>query len=123
MLEVISGDKRNFQRILFDRPVRLTDGEKTFESTLMDISLNGALIKRPENWDSAMQTDYQLVISLTDEDMQISMEVHAAHEQSDCIGFQCDNIDLDSISCLRRLVELNLGDNQLIDRELSALLN
>ena len=32
-----------------------------------------------------------------------------------------DHIDLESISHLRRLVELNLGDSSLLERELAAL--
>ena len=38
------------------------------------------------------------------------------------IGLQCESIDLDSITHLRRLVELNAGDPALLDRELSSLL-
>ncbi|VAX04921.1 hypothetical protein MNBD_GAMMA20-584, partial [hydrothermal vent metagenome] len=43
------------------------------------------------------------------------------HSENDHIGFRCEHIDLESISHLRRLVELNLGDAKLLDRELSAL--
>jgi hypothetical protein len=34
----------------------------------------------------------------------------------------CKEIDLDSISHLRRLIELNLGDQEELERELGALL-
>jgi hypothetical protein len=34
----------------------------------------------------------------------------------------CDNIDVDSVTHLRRLVALNSGDPKLLDRELAALL-
>jgi len=37
------------------------------------------------------------------------------------IGFRWDRIDLDSFAQLKRLVELNLGDPDLLNRELSAL--
>jgi hypothetical protein len=33
----------------------------------------------------------------------------------------CESIDLDSITHLRRLVELNAGDPALLERELTAL--
>ena len=39
------------------------------------------------------------------------------------IGFHCQLIDLDSITHLKRLVELNLADEGLLHRELSALLD
>jgi hypothetical protein len=37
------------------------------------------------------------------------------------IGYRWEKIDLDSFSQLKRLVELNLGDPELLNRELSAL--
>jgi hypothetical protein len=49
------------------------------------------------------------------------MEVVLTRAQPQSLGFVCRHIDLDSISHLRRLVELNLGDEQLLERELAAL--
>ena len=45
----------------------------------------------------------------------------ASAEQNDELGLRCVDIDLDSITHLRRLVELNLGETELLERELSAL--
>jgi hypothetical protein len=42
-------------------------------------------------------------------------------DEQELLGFVCQYIDLDSISHLRRLVELNLGDGSLLERELAAL--
>ena len=123
MLEVIAGDKRQFKRISFDNPVQLLDGKQTYETFLIDISLNGALVKKPDNWSNANSNQLEIIVPMQHEYSNIRMLVHTAHEREDAIGFQCDTIDLDSISSLRRLVELNLGDLQLIERELSALVN
>ena len=49
------------------------------------------------------------------------MEVVLTRTLQDHLGFVCRHIDLDSISHLRRLVELNLGDESLLERELAAL--
>jgi hypothetical protein len=49
------------------------------------------------------------------------MEVVLTRTQGELLGFVCRHIDLDSISHLRRLVELNLGDETLLERELAAL--
>jgi hypothetical protein len=38
------------------------------------------------------------------------------------VGVQCGSIDLESITHLRRLVEMNLGGGSLLERELKALL-
>jgi hypothetical protein len=49
------------------------------------------------------------------------MDVEVAHQENDEMGLNCKDIDVDSITHLRRLVELNLGDPKLLERELSAL--
>lgn len=52
----------------------------------------------------------------------IRMDASAVHIDDGMINFICEHIDLDSITHLKRLVELNLGDPELLHRELSALL-
>ncbi|MCM8921317.1 MAG: PilZ domain-containing protein, partial [Candidatus Thiodiazotropha sp.] len=37
------------------------------------------------------------------------------------IGVLCKEIDMESISLLRRLVELNLADDEVLNRDLEAL--
>ena len=45
-----------------------------------------------------------------------------AHREGRRAGLACQSIDVDSVTHLRRLVELNAGDPDLLQRELSALL-
>jgi hypothetical protein len=52
----------------------------------------------------------------------ITMETRVVHREGDDAGLRCLSIDLDSVTHLRRLVELNLGDPALLDRELSELI-
>jgi hypothetical protein len=49
------------------------------------------------------------------------MDTAVAHIEGTRVGLRCLHIDLDSITELRRLVELNLGDAAQLDRELHAL--
>jgi len=51
------------------------------------------------------------------------MTASVAHIDPTRIGFICEHIDLDSITHLKRLVELNLGDEELLHRELSSLIH
>lgn len=113
-------DKRIFSRIPFDSAVRIVMDSKHWDSTLLDISLKGALVQRPEGWDAAEDDSCILEITLG-EDLIIRMETRVAHTQNDQIGFRCEHIDLESITHLRRLVELNTGDEELLARELHAL--
>jgi len=113
-------EQRRFSRIPFDVPVTLTLGKQVWETGLIDISLHGALIKEPQNFAADPGQDYQLAVHL-EGGPDICMEVRVAHQENEELGLNCKDIDVDSITHLRRLVELNLGDPDLLERELSAL--
>ncbi len=114
-------ERRRFHRILFDAPTTLHSGDSSYDITLIDISLKGALIVQPPEWSPTGGDQVTLVIQLDDGTSQIRMAAIVAHTEDGRVGLQCEDIDLDSISHLRRLAELNLGDASLVERELSAL--
>lgn len=114
-------EKRRFQRILFDAPVTLRYGNHTQETRLVDISLKGALTLIPDNWQGNDSSEIELQLVLGGDVESIDMRVSVAHQDSEHLGLSCRHIELDSISSLRRLVELNLGDPELLERELAAL--
>ena len=119
---VINHEKRHFSRIAFDSPVRLIKEDRSWESSLIDISLKGVLIQRPINWDESNDKDYKLEINLNADDVEIDMSVKLAHCEAEQIGFHCEEIDMDSAGQLKRLVELNLGDEALLEREINNML-
>jgi len=114
-------DKRHFQRILCNGQVLLVHGEREFGTELLDLSLKGVLAKRPYKWDIAEGSACELEVKLDGADFPIIMMATVAHLDDEHIGFACRHIDLDSISQLRRMVEVNLGDPDELERELSAL--
>ena len=113
-------DRRVFQRIPFDASTELRQGEQRWPVTLVDLSLQGLLIEAPADWPFDRRQTATASIMLNG-DTQISMDVRWRHSANGQIGFACEHIDIDSISHLRRLLELNLGDSSLLERELSAL--
>ena len=52
----------------------------------------------------------------------IAMAGELAHVEGDHAGVLCRSIDLESITHLRRLIEVNLGDTTASERELQALI-
>lgn len=116
-------EKRHFHRIEFDAKASLISDKDTYETTLIDISLHGALTEKPSNLSANSGDPYKLQLKLTGSNVKISMNVKVAHVEGNAIGFECENIDIDSITHLRKLVELNLGDTTLLDRELSELVH
>jgi PilZ domain len=121
--EAANTDQRQFTRIAFDAPVSLHNDAGRWESTLMDISLKGVLIHRPDNWNDNDDNEFNIAVQLEGHDSGINMNVKLVHAVNDQLGFQCINIDLDSVTILRRLVELNLGNEQLLERDISNMLS
>lgn len=114
-------NKRKFSRIQFDTNIHLVSAEGSWNCQLLDISLKGLLATMPDGWQAKVGEHYLAELLVDNEDATIRMEVSVMHLENNHAGFRCEHIDLDSISHLRRLVELNLGDSELVDRELSEL--
>ncbi len=115
-----ANERRRFQRIAFDASTELAQGEQSWAVELHDLSFKGLLVKRPHAWNGDPNQPFETRIKLS-ADAQVTMEVVLTRIQGELLGFVCRHIDLDSISHLRRLVELNLGDETLLERELASL--
>ncbi len=116
-------EKRQFHRITFEAPVYLHWENRNWPSTLVDISLNGLLIEKPDDWRDDMYGEFfDIEIILEDTSKKIRMNAHVAHEHEARIGFQCDYIDLESMTTLKRLVEFNSESEDLLERELDRLI-
>jgi pSer/pThr/pTyr-binding forkhead associated (FHA) protein len=112
--------QRQFSRIPFEVGATLQHEQQQWETALLDISLHGALIQSPGSFEPLEEKQYRLAVHL-EGGPDINMDVEIAHHQDDKLGLRCVHIDVDSITHLRRLVELNLGDPELLERELSSL--
>lgn len=117
-------NRRQFTRILFSIKATLYIEEQleeqAFPVSIHDISLNGALVTNPAN--TSLQGKLgRLTFSLGDTDALVEMHIGVIHQEADTVGLQCNAIDIDSVTHLRRLVELNLGDQSQLEKELSQL--
>mgnify|MGYP002265652713 CR=1 FL=1 len=61
---------------------------------------------------------FELVLG---EDVAIKMEGRISHVNDEHWGMRWDNIDIDGLSHLRRLLELNLSDAEEMHREIAEL--
>lgn len=110
-------ERRQFSRVLFDAKATLIQGDKKWETKIHDISLNGALTEEP----SSFNPDDKFLIldfSIPESDIELQMEAELVYRKNNQLGLQCVHIGIDSISHLRRMVELNLGQSTLLNREL-----
>lgn len=114
-------NRRQFTRVLCSMKAKLTLGNSQFDTKIHDISLNGALIHLNSE-DIPVEHQYGVLSFLLDHtDIEIEMNVAVVHQARIEVGLQCIAIDIDSVSLLRRLIELNLGDDEQLHKELSQL--
>lgn len=113
-------EQRQFSRIAFDATASIEQQGRQWEVTVIDLSLKGVLVE--DHPSEKISADHPVTIKVTlDDEVSITLQCHWVHSEAGHSGFHCDHIDLDSITHLRRLVELNLGDETLLERELSNL--
>jgi hypothetical protein len=116
-------NRRAFHRIFFEAPVNMIANNKSHKAHLIDISLNGALINNSDDWPLSKGDKVHLEIELGDSHHLISMEASVSHIEEDHVGLKREQIDMESISHLRRLVELNLGDSEMLHRDMEHLIH
>lgn len=116
-------ERRQFNRVAFDAVAIFCADKQQIECQIIDLSIHGALVKLLSPDDFDIGSDCQLKIPLGENAVMISMELELMHQKEDRLGLKCVHIDLDSITHLRRLVELNLGDSELLERDFDALIS
>lgn len=112
---------RHFSRIPFAAGVALQWRDRTLQVQLIDIALKGALVQSPSAPELALQDKCRLRLPLTNGAEAIEMAGQVVHLEGERIGIECLDIEVSSLTRLRRLLELNAGDADQINRELSQL--
>ena len=113
-------ERRHYQRIPFIADVLLQHDDKQWSCGLEDISLKGILVLAPQTADASKIKTCTVELVLG-EGATISMKAHITHITESHWGMQWDNIELDSLTHLRRLLELNMDDTEAMHRELAEL--
>ena len=121
MTQTSENEKRVYNRIDFDKSVTLAVNDQSRTGQLLDISLKGAMLHIETGEDINIDTPCVLTIALSDAEM-IEMQATVVWARDQQLGLHCDSIDLDSITNLKRLLELNMADPSLLDRDLASLI-
>lgn len=121
----MSNEQRHFTRIPFNALAAVINSRTANKMTaeLIDISLKGVLINRPADWQGHAGEHYTIHIALAGKEAEINLAVVAVHCEENHIGFKTEHMEIETATHLHRLVELNLGDEKLLERELSELIN
>ena len=117
----MSTERRRFTRIDFDAESSIRIGETACPLILLDLSLKGALFESEQEIAVEQGADYMVSIKLLHSDIQLEFQSRLVHLRDNSLGFEFLSQDLETISHLRRIIELNIGSERGFQRELSEL--
>jgi len=120
-------NNRRFKRINFVDAVQVISEDlegaeaASWEAQCIDISMLGMLLEVPEGFPLIIGTPFEVQLILA-EDVMIEMPCTLVHVEGKHAGFRAEMMSIDSLTNLRRLLELNLADNSEVERELHELI-
>ena len=115
-----TNERRQFTRMPLEGTVQLFSGTNLWSCRILDISLKGVLISKPDGWQGNTCDIFRLSIAMTNSP-DISMNIEIVHIGDDTLGAQWNKIDVGSFSRLKRLLELNTKERNRIFKEISFL--
>ena len=111
-------DERRFRRIPFEAEVQMAVGERTWNCRLLDIALKGALLESAVPVPLAQGTVANLSLPLPGSEIVLAFDAELAHREANRLGFKFLHENLDTLTHLRTLLELNTGDPDGVRSEL-----
>lgn len=116
-------ERRRFERVLFETPAKLIDLEGEWPTKVLDLSLKGALVEIPANFNRSLGKSFLLEIALNS-DIIISMDCTIVYQREKFMGLQSNFVDLESITHLKRIISFNSNNSlDLLERDLSNLIS
>ncbi|AXB30540.1 PilZ domain-containing protein [Vibrio campbellii] len=114
-------ERRRFSRIIYQVPALIEQGDLAMQVTIQDLSLHGLLLKVEDAkpLDSLLPVEVGFSFIQSEQMMQLNASIVSIAGNE--IRLKISNIDIESISQLKRFIELNVGNNELLNRELEHL--
>lgn len=114
-------NRRHFDRVLYSAKATIAQERKQWDTNIEDLSIHGALTSRPDDWQETDNSEYILQFVLPDVHDQIRIDVILVAHDAMHLRFKIKEIDIDSLTDLRRIIELNSGENDLMTRNIEEL--
>ena len=109
---------RRFRRIPFEAIVTIRTAQDTVSGELLDVALKGALVGTDAPVDLTLDSVCDLNIAIPDSPIKLDFRAKLVHQEDDHYGFLFTSEDLDTLTHLRKLIELNTGDVEATRSEL-----
>lgn len=110
-------EHRNYRRIPFQTEAELNIAEAPHQCELVDLALQGALFKSEQDLPLEIGNQCQMTITLPSSDLTMEFSGELIHQRGQFYGFIFVSEDIVTMGHLRRLLELNFGNGDEVDRE------
>ncbi len=114
-------ERRKFSRISFEAPASITQGITQAQGVVNDLSLHGLLVTTAAAEQLSLEEAISVNVPLDNNEVTLSLQGEIVANVNNELHIRILKIDVDSISHLRRLVELNIADEALLNRDLESL--
>jgi c-di-GMP-binding flagellar brake protein YcgR len=112
-------ERRNFHRIPFTTDAEIHCNNKKYKGELLDISLQGVLIQGTGHIPLKTGNRCDLTIHLLETEIALNFEADLVHNEKNRLGFKFVSEDTETAMHLRRLLELNIGSSDEIEKEIA----
>ncbi len=116
-------NNRHFRRIPFEAEVTLRSGPDAWSGELLDVAMKGAMVGTKAPLPASLGAEYSLCISLNGTPISLEFQAELVHCEENRYGFKFISENLETLTHLRKLIELNTGDAEATRSELSAWLS
>ena len=114
---------RRFRRVPFEAKVSLTVDQDYWIGELHDVAMKGALVETMAPLPMPVGTRCELSITLPGTAISLDFDAELVYIEGQQYGFKFISEDLETLTHLRKLIELNTGDVETTRSELSAWLD
>lgn len=114
-------ERRRFSRIVYRTQTTLTQGMNAIDASICDLSLHGLLVSSDQSATLDVSEQVNVEFSLPGSDVTIQLVGNIVGVNNNMIRLKIDHIDIESIGHLKRLIELNVGDDELLHRDIEHL--
>ncbi|KJY83721.1 pilus assembly protein PilZ [Vibrio galatheae] len=114
-------ERRRFSRIVYQTQATLTQDTTSIVALVSDLSLHGLLVSSEQSSLLDRDKPVNVEFSLAGSDVTIQLVGNIVGLNNNVIRLSIDHIDIESIGHLKRLVELNVGDDELLHRDIEHL--
>jgi len=114
-------EQRRFTRVPFDMKVTVERENERYQVEVINLSLKGMLLRFETPPPFSIGDWCRIQMDLLESGPLLEFKAEMVHNAAHVAGFKFIQMDVDSMSHLRRIVEFNLGDGDQVLEELTFL--